>query len=164
MKRLGAGVGFLLKLSPLALLPPAFALWLYLREIQASFFFLPSLASSTGLMVLFWIGVVIFGGLLYLFVVPSLLLMTAEGVCRDGAMLPKKIKGLVLSEAAVCFFFIASSFWFPKTELGAVIFSVPSASALLYSWLSGVALPRGACRRGGAGGCSWPFLPGWLAC
>jgi len=107
--------------------------------------------------------VVIFGGLLYLFVVPSLLLMTAEGVCRDGAMLPKKIKGLVLSEAAVCFFFIASSFWFPKTELGAVIFfgsfSV-CALVLMAFWRS---LAKGSLSEG-RGRRVLMALSTWLAC
>ena len=168
MKRLGAGVGFLLKLSPLTLLPPAFALWLYLREIQAPFFFLSSVASSTGLMVLFWIGVVIFGGLLYLFIVPSLLLMTVAGVYRDGTMLPKKIGILVLCQAAVCFPFLASSFWFPKEEhLGLMIFFGSLIACLLVLVVFRPSLVKGILSEGwgrevlmGIGG----WLSPWLAC
>lgn len=80
MKRMDFIIGFFLKLSPLALLLSASTLWLYLKEIEAQFFFLPSLASSTGLMVIFWIGVFIFGSLLYFFLMPSAFLMASASV------------------------------------------------------------------------------------
>lgn len=134
LKRLDLIIGILLKVSPLALLLPAFALWGYLQDIQAPFFFMPSLASSTGLIALFWIGVLIFGSLLYLFLMPSILLMTVAGGAKDGSTLPKKVWQLIFFEAVACFFSIASSFWFPECVSGPELFSASFVACALALW------------------------------
>lgn len=139
------------KLAPLALLPAALFLWVYLRSIHWTSIFQESATSSAGLIFLIVAAMLIAFAVLLQFIVPSMLLIGTMWYYRQDSTIPKTVPRLYrwatcgwLAGFAIVIALDSSKIW--------IIFASAFVPALTYALIQrktlGAQVEPGASRHG----------------